>query len=88
MALDGGAGRHDGILAEGTVVNGAALHVRPTSLTTPPPACPGGVQNFSDLLAQIRDGNTYVNVHTNDGQGAANTGPGDFPGGEIRGQIR
>jgi hypothetical protein len=27
-------------------------------------------------------------VHTNDGVAPANTGPGDFPGGEIRGQIR
>ena len=29
-------------------------------------------------------GNAYVNVHTNDGVAPANTGPGDFPGGEIR----
>jgi hypothetical protein len=42
---------------------------------------------LSDLLAAIQSGNAYVNVHTNDGQGAANTGPGDFPGGEIRGQL-
>jgi hypothetical protein len=27
-------------------------------------------------------------VHTNDGVAPTNTGPGDFPGGEIRGQIR
>jgi hypothetical protein len=27
-------------------------------------------------------------VHTNDGVPPPNTGPGDFPGGEIRGQIR
>jgi hypothetical protein len=26
-------------------------------------------------------------VHTNDNVAPANTGPGDFPGGEIRGQI-
>ena len=30
---------------------------------------------------------TYVNVHTNDGVEPPNTGPGDFPGGEIRGQT-
>jgi hypothetical protein len=29
-----------------------------------------------------------VNVHTNDGVDPINTGAGDFPGGEIRGQIR
>ena len=28
-----------------------------------------------------------VNVHTDNGVAPANTGPGDFPGGEIRGQI-
>ena len=32
-------------------------------------------------------GNAYVNVHTNDGVDPPNTGPGDFPGGEIRGQV-
>jgi hypothetical protein len=41
----------------------------------------------ADLLAEIRSGNAYVNVHTNDGVDPPNTGPGDFPGGEIRGQI-
>jgi hypothetical protein len=41
----------------------------------------------ADLIAAMRAGNTYVNVHTNDGVAPPNTGPGDFPGGEIRGQI-
>lgn len=50
----------------------------PTGVT-----CPDGTA----LLTAIRNGGTYVNVHTNDGVGAVNTGPGDFPGGEIRGQI-
>ena len=35
----------------------------------------------------MNNGGAYVNVHTNDFQGAANTGPGDFPGGEIRGNL-
>ena len=39
------------------------------------------------LLAAINAGNTYVNVHTNDFVDPANTGAGDFPGGEIRGTI-
>src|SRR2546427_49150 len=43
---------------------------------------------FSDLIAAMSAGGTYVNVHTNDGVDGINTGPGDFPGGEIRGQIR
>jgi hypothetical protein len=35
----------------------------------------------------MRNGWAYVNVHTNDGIAPTNTGPGDFPGGEIRGQL-
>ena len=83
-ALPGGAGRHDGVLAEGTIVSGTALHVRPQPPST---ACPGGVSTFADVLAKIKANNTYVNVHTSDGVNPANTGPGDFPGGEIRGQL-
>lgn len=84
-ALPGGAGRHDGVLVEGTVVSGTALHVRTVAASA---ACPGGVASFADALAKIRSGNAYVNVHTNDGVAPANTGPGDFPGGEIRGQFQ
>jgi hypothetical protein len=64
-------GRTQGVLSEGTL---SAAHVipRPDS-----PACPGGVANFDDLLAKMRSGDTYTNVHTT-----------QFPGGEIRGQIR
>lgn len=40
------------------------------------------------LAAQMRDGRAYVNLHTNDLVAPTNTGPGDFPGGEIRGQLR
>jgi hypothetical protein len=43
---------------------------------------------LADLVDEIQSGNTYVNVHTNDGVEPNDTGPGDFPGGEIRGQIR
>jgi CHRD domain len=83
-ALPGGAGRHDGVLAEGTVVSGTPLHV----MTVPSSAaCPGGVSSFADVLAKIRANNTYVNVHTSDGVDPPNAGPGDFPGGEIRGQL-
>jgi hypothetical protein len=84
-ALPGGAGRHDGVLAEGTIVSGTALHVRTVPVTNT--ACPGGIANFADVLAKIQAGQAYVNVHTNDGVGVTNTGPGDFPGGEIRGQL-
>jgi hypothetical protein len=42
---------------------------------------------LSELLDAIASGNAYVNIHTNDGVDGTNTGPGDFPGGEIRGQL-
>lgn len=45
-------------------------------------------QPMSVLVAQMEAGNTYVNVHTNDAIAPPDTGPGDFPGGEIRGQVR
>ena len=69
-----GGGRHDGILSEGTFTA--------ADFTGPLAGMP-----FSALLAAMAAGNTYVNVHTNDGVAPTNTGPGDFPGGEVRGQI-
>jgi hypothetical protein len=68
-------GRVNGTLAEGTI-------------TAPDAANGCGWTSLADVLAAIESGNTYVNVHTNDGVAPPNTGPGDFPGGEIRGQIR
>ena len=41
---------------------------------------------LSDLIDQMVLGRTYTNVHTNNGVAPTNQGPGDFPGGEIRGQ--
>ena len=50
--------------------------------------CPAAnVGQDMPLLDAMRAGLTYVNVHTNDGVAPINTGPGDFPGGEIRGQL-
>ena len=43
---------------------------------------------WETLLAAIRSGGAYTNVHTSDGADPPNTGPGDFPGGEIRGQFK
>lgn len=45
---------------------------------------PGEIQ---ELIDAMRAGVTYANVHTTDGDATPNEGPGDFPGGEIRGQI-
>ena len=44
-------------------------------------------QPLSVLLSAIAAGNAYGNVHTDDGVAPPNTGAGDFPGGEIRGQL-
>jgi len=51
---------------------------------SPSTPCPQGGMT---VLEAMRAGLAYVNVHTNDGVAPDNTGPGDFPGGEIRGQI-
>jgi hypothetical protein len=40
---------------------------------------------LAELLDAIRAGNAYVNVHTSDA--STTFGPGNFPGGEIRGQL-
>jgi hypothetical protein len=42
---------------------------------------------FDELVSAMRTGGAYVNVHTDDGDGSPNTGPGDLVNGEIRGQI-
>jgi hypothetical protein len=68
-------GAVNGTLAEGTI-------------TAPDPGNGCGWVDLTAVLAAMGSGNTYVNVHTNDGVPPPNTGPGDFPGGEIRGQIR
>jgi len=67
-------GRVDGVLAEGKF--------DASDLTGPMKGAP-----LSDLLEMFAEGNAYVNVHTNDGTEPANSGPGDYRLGEIRGQI-
>jgi hypothetical protein len=69
-----GGGAQNGVLNTGTAT--AANLIGP--LTGMP---------MSALVTNIKEGNAYVNVHTNDGVAPTNTGCGDFPGGEIRGQI-
>ena len=46
----------------------------------------GGI-SFDSLVSALRTGGAYVNVHTDDGEGEQNTGPGDMASGEIRGQV-
>ena len=69
-----GSGVVNGPLASGTI-------------TAPDPGNGCGWVDLTDVLEAIASGDTYVNVHTNDGVAPTNTGAGDFPGGEIRGQI-
>ena len=68
-------GPYTGVLAEGTFT--AADLIGPLKGS-----------ELSDLIEQIREGNTYTNIHTNDGVEPSNTGPGDMARGEIRGQIK
>jgi hypothetical protein len=70
-----GTGRHSGVLASGTFSAAGVV-------------CPAAnVGTDMPVLEAMRSGLAYVNVHTNDGVAPTNTGPGDFPGGEIRGQL-
>ena len=45
-------------------------------------------QPLSALMDAIQAGNAHVDVPTNDGIAPPNTGLGDYPGGELRGQVR
>jgi hypothetical protein len=69
-----GGGRVQGVLSRGTITSADLVG-------------PLAGQDLSVLIAALRSGGAYVNVHTNDGIGEVNTGPGDFPGGEVRGQV-
>ncbi len=68
-------GRSDGIIGKGVIT--ASNLIGPLA----------GSADLTALATALRNGNAYVNVHTNDGVAPTNTGPGDFPGGEIRAQI-
>lgn len=59
----------------------------PGDYTTSMVIAQGSFEVDDTVLVHMRAGNAYVNIHTNDGVDPANTGPGDFPGGEIRGQL-
>jgi hypothetical protein len=68
------AGDFSGVLATGTFDAG--------DLLGPMTGAP-----LTDFVDELEIGKVYVNVHTNDGIEPANSGPGDFRLGEIRGQI-
>ena len=67
--------RHTGVFAEGSFTSANFVG-----------AMAG--KTMDDLVAQIRAGNAYVNVHTrNLAIPATQLEAGNFPGGEVRGQI-
>jgi hypothetical protein len=57
-----------GVLTAANIIGPAAQGIVPTSATE---------NEFDELVAMLRSGRTYANVHT-----------AKFPGGEIRGQVR
>jgi CHRD domain-containing protein/lectin family protein len=68
---------------------GGAVDTFSTEGTITAPDAGNGCE-WADVAAVVeamRSGTAYVNVHTDDGDDPPDTGPGDFPGGEIRGQI-
>ena len=73
-AVPAGGGAQDGVLSSGSFT--AANFVGPLA-----------GQPMSALIAEIEANKAYVNVHTDDGVDPPNTGPGDFPGGEVRGPV-
>lgn len=68
-------GSFSGVLAEGTISSSDLLG-------------PLLGSELTDLVDQLREGNAYINIHTNDGIDPPNSGPGDYRMGEIRGQIK
>ena len=69
-----GTGTANGVIANGTITSANLVG-------------PLAGQPLSALIDALNAGNAYVNVHTNDGVPPGGTGPGDLPGGEIRGNF-
>lgn len=70
-----GGGKKTGILAEGTITA--------SSLSGPLAGHP-----LSDLIDAMSSQNTFVIVRTDSGQNPLDVKPGNFPSGEIRGQVK
>jgi hypothetical protein len=66
------SGRVDGVIADGTITA--------SNLVGPLAGHP-----LSDLIDAMNTGNAYVNLHTSNG--TAIPSAGNFPGGEIRGDV-
>ncbi len=85
----GDANTAGGILLDlsGQTFTNARIAGSITRAAFPTPAAPNQAITFDAMLDLMRTAGAYVNVHTNDGDATPNEGPGDFPQGEIRGQI-
>jgi hypothetical protein len=70
FGLEPGGVSVNGRLSAGTITDASIIPLADSA------TCPGGIADLDDLLAQIRAGLAYVNVHTL-----------AHPGGEIRGQL-
>ena len=70
-----GGGKKTGIFTAGTITQANLVG----SLSGRP---------LEDLISAMKEGRTYVVVSTNDGAGTVEKKPGDYPDGEIRGQVR
>jgi hypothetical protein len=69
---------------------GVMVNLSPTNGTfaTTTTVALGSLVVNDTVLTHMRNGRTYVNIHTSDGA-ADPVGPaGDYPAGEIRGQLR
>jgi len=87
----GPTGQNGEIVAD--LMNSARMHMGKRSFSAKGTITAGQLggslagHSLTDLVAQMTAGTAYVNVHTDDGAPPPNTGPGDFPDGEVRGQI-
>jgi hypothetical protein len=73
-AVPAGGGRIQGVIAQGTIRKADFIGAL-------------AAKEMSDLIAMIGRNEAYVNVHTSDGVAPPNQGPGDYPQGELRGQV-
>ena len=69
---------------------GVMVGINPTlgSYTAKTVIAEGSAVVDDSVLVHMRAGNAYVNIHTSDASLPGNNTPGDYPGGEIRGQTR
>ena len=69
---------------------GIMVNLAPTTgdYTTTTVIASGSLTVVDSVLVHMRAGNAYVNIHTSDAGLPGNNTPGDYPGGEIRGQTR